>query len=59
MKTQLLLDSASLVHVQGGFAPLNLAPDWWQPTLTLDSAPTSLPPTLHEAMDRLGFVADL
>jgi hypothetical protein len=59
MKTQLLLASTSLAQVQGGFAPLNLAPDWWQPTLTLDSAPTSLPPTLNEAMDRLGFVADL
>lgn len=56
MKTQNEYDM-SLVH--GGFEPLGMGPDWWNPVYVPPQVPSHVPPTFLDVMAQVGVVADM
>jgi len=53
------LNEIELNQIRGGFAPLDMGPDWWSPVY-IPPPPTSYTPvSMQSMMERLGIVADL
>ncbi|HRE83125.1 MAG TPA: hypothetical protein PLN52_18920 [Opitutaceae bacterium] len=53
------LNEIELNQVRGGFAPLDMGPDWWSPVYVPPPPTAYTPVSMQAMMDRFGIVADL